>query len=103
MVAVVAATVSGSALEEHHCTISSEHLNFIIISINNSKMRQLLSTLYRRLLRETLLPLALMVITPNAVILLPYIVVHEGGSLRQAFARRTLPQVLLAAWRKVDW
>lgn len=66
-------------------------------------MRQLLSTLYRRLLRETLLPLALMVITPNAVILLPYIVVHEGGSLRQAFARRTLPQVLQAAWGKVNW
>lgn len=67
-------------------------------------MRQLLATLYRRLLRETLLPLALMVVTPNAVVILPYIIIHKNASLRETFGgKQTLVQVLGTAWRKVDW
>lgn len=67
-------------------------------------MRKFLGTLYRRLLRETLLPLAIMVVTPNAVVLLPYIIIHKNGSLQETFGgKRTFLQVLMTAWRKVDW
>lgn len=44
-----------------------------------------------------------MISTPNAVILLPYIIIHENASLSRAFSNHTFLEVLKAAWGKVDW
>lgn len=63
----------------------------------------LLNTLYHRLFRETLVPLALMIVTPNISLLFPYIIVHRKAEFYKIFANENLWALIKKAWSEVDW
>ena len=61
------------------------------------------SFLYRRVFRETLFPLWIMISSPTMCILLSYIVVQHHSSVVDTFAERSLFEVISSAWAQVDW
>lgn len=68
-------------------------------------MLHLMISFYHRVVRETFIPLAIMVITPNLAILFPYVVLHQNASLTKTFVNdnKNVFQILQDAWNKVDW
>lgn len=61
------------------------------------------SFLYRRVLRETVIPLWIMISSPTMAVLLSYIVVQHHGSVGDTFSGRSPLEVIQSSWRQVDW
>lgn len=61
------------------------------------------SFLYRRVLRETVIPLCTMISVPTMCVLLPYIVVQHHGSVSDTFEGKSLFEVIKTAWAQVEW
>lgn len=58
--------------------------------------------LYRKVVRETLFPLLLMISTVITAITLPYFVVNKNCYLR-TFNELTVPELVREAWKAIDW
>lgn len=63
----------------------------------------MLKTIYNRLIRETVIPFLLIILTPNLTILLPYIVIYQNGNWKQTFAKNSILDVVKTAWSMVKW
>lgn len=62
----------------------------------------ILQTIYYRLIRETIIPLLLMIITPNAAILLPYIVIYQRAELISTFKKYSVLNLVNHVWSSID-
>lgn len=59
--------------------------------------------LYNVLIRETLVPLFLMITTPNVAILFPYIIIVKNSNLSRTILLDSLQKTLSEAWNSVKW
>ena len=66
-------------------------------------MAEMLKSIYNRLIRETVIPFLLIILTPNLTILLPYIVIYQNGNWKQTFAKSSILDVVKTAWSMVKW
>lgn len=69
----------------------------------NKNESTFLSNLYQCLVDKTLIPLIIMILTPQMVILLPYIIIEKNSDLRRCFLHDSILSTLSDAWQSVKW
>lgn len=65
--------------------------------------RTLSRTFYNVIIRETLIPLFVMITTPNLAILLPYIIIVKNSDLKPILSLDSLQTSLTESWNSVKW
>ncbi|XP_046915001.1 lamin B receptor [Dermatophagoides farinae] len=66
-------------------------------------MLSLIQNIYHRLIRETIIPLLLLIISPNVAILLPYIVIYRKAELIETFKKHSVWNLTKHVWSSVDF
>ncbi len=61
------------------------------------------NVLHQKVYQETLFPLSLIVISPNATILLSYIVVQYQSNIRNFFKSETIIEAFISAMAQIHW
>lgn len=64
---------------------------------------KLLSTFYNRIVRETIIPLLLMITTPNVAVFFPYIIVHRKSNWIAILSKQSIFQLLKQIWFSINW
>src|SRR6218665_488301 len=67
-----------------------------------TKTNNVWDEIYTKLVRQTIFPLIMMVITPNAAMLLPHIIVNHNASLVEVYRKHSLSSILFEAWSNVN-
>lgn len=62
-----------------------------------------LSTFYYKIVRETIIPLMLMITTPNVAVFFPYIIVHKKSNWIAALSKQSIFQLLKQIWSSIHW